>query len=166
MLGRSVTLLAVSVLLIVLPAKLEGADPSPVRTSSSSITVSATNAPYLRASTEDTPQVLEITAEDIERGFIDVTEAGAVAFQTNDPDGTILLISIDTRAILSAQVTGAGAKRSVGPAGGWIDLPFRGTMPQRLAVSCRLNLRSEVKPGPIAWPVRLEARGGGGVGRQ
>ena len=160
MLGRSSRSLLASALLMLVASTMQGADASPVRLSSDSITVSATNAPYLRAETEGTPLSVEITAEDIERGYVDVIAAGAVSLQTNDPDGTILLISIETGAILSAHVTAGGLKRSVGPAGGWIELPFKGTLPQRLALSCRLHLRSEVKPGPIAWPVRVEARGG------
>lgn len=125
---------------------------------SRSITVSATNAPSLRAETVSRPASLTITDVDIERGFIDVVDAGMLAFQTNNPSGTMLLLSLEDGPVASAEVTASGIVRTIGIAGGWIDIPFSGTGKQRLGVACRLFLREGAMPGVVPWPLAFEGR--------
>ncbi len=125
---------------------------------SGSITVSATNAPYIRASTVSQPKQLTITESDIERGFVDVPNAGLLALQTNNPDGTMLLLALEVGPVSSAEVSTNGLRRTIGAAGGWLDIPYTGTAKQNLQFSTRLFLRKEMEAGDFPWPLAFEAR--------
>lgn len=125
---------------------------------SGSITVSATNAPYIRASTLSQPNQLTITQSDIERGFIDVSDAGVLSLQTNNPDGTMLVLALEGGPVTSAEVTTNGLRRTIGAAGGWLDIPYTGTAKQDLRFSTRMFLKKGVQAGDFPWPLAFEAR--------
>jgi hypothetical protein len=115
-------------------------------------------APYIRAVAKGEPLELTITRQDVARGFIDVHEAGVLDLQTNNPTGTMLLLSLETGPVSTVRVTIAGSNRTVGAGGGWIEIPFSGTAKQSLELSCRLFLRPDSEPGVVPWPVVLNAR--------
>lgn len=125
---------------------------------SASMTVSARNAAYIRASVHDQPLHIAITAEDIERGFVEVPDAGTLALQTNNPAGTMLLVRLSDGPISSAEVEVTGYRRTIGPGGGWIDIPFNGTSKQKLEVSSRLFLKQDAQPGIVPWPLSFDGR--------
>ncbi len=125
---------------------------------SASMTVSARNAPYIRAAAHGLPLHLFITDQDIERGFIDIADAGFLALQTNDPAGTMLLIKLEGELFSSAEVEVDGYRRTVGVAGGWIDIPFRGTGKQEIEISSRLYLNRDAQAGIAPWPLSFDGR--------
>lgn len=142
--------LALSFLMVVL---LSG---STLRGESASgqLVVGARVAPHIRWQVREEPAFLEITEEDIARGFVEVT-AARLRVQTNDPAGFIVMAKVSGDQFASGAVTGLEQPISVGAGGGFLQLPFRGTAVLETELRWRLPLSNQASAGSYPWPLRI-----------
>jgi hypothetical protein len=118
------------------------------------IGVTATVRPYARLDAVALPRALHVGDDDIERGYIDVSEGGQWSVRTNAPRWQIDVEVVEGAGIVAVEVRGLDDRpRILGPHGGTIARhgPLRAT----LAPTWRLHLGEGVEPGSRAWPVRV-----------
>lgn len=137
---------------------------APLRGESASgqVTVGARVAPHIRWQVREEPAVLEITAEDIARGFVEVP-AARVRVQTNDPAGFIVVARVSGDQFASGALTGLDQPISIGAGGGFLHLPFRGTAVVDADLRWRLPLSDRSAAGSYPWPLRISLHP---IGRQ
>ncbi|MGH9458588.1 MAG: hypothetical protein ACRD2J_13230 [Thermoanaerobaculia bacterium] len=100
------------------------------------------------------PQALVLSAEDVARGWVEVSEPIALQIRSNQRAGFKLLASVGG-PVTQVELHGLGDEWVIGGSGGWISMPYRGTSVQQYAVSCRLKLDENAAPGTYAWPVQI-----------
>lgn len=123
-------------------------------TASGQLVVGARVAAHVRWQVRDEPAILEITAADIARGFVEVSAARLRA-QTNDPAGFIVVAKVAGDQFASGAMTGLEQPISIGAAGGFVHLPFRGTAVVETELRWRLPLSDQTRAGSYPWPVRI-----------
>ena len=121
---------------------------------SSAITVSATVVPYLVWNADEQPKTLRVTAEDIQRGFVDV-EASPLQIRTNNRNGYLALFRLEPGFCAYATVTGFKDEFEVGQAGGFVTEPFVSIVSSR-TLQYRLHLDGSARPGTYAFPLSLK----------
>jgi len=116
------------------------------------LVISATVVPYLKWSVTGQPTTVEVTAEDLRRGFVEV-EGIAANVRTNDRAGYVITFHFDPAEFKEAEITGLRQVLAVGPGGAFVlerenlvDQPFR----------VRLRLRDDAATGRYRWPLRIE----------
>ncbi len=137
-----------SVLVVALTATAAAAESA----NHSGLVVSATVVPYLRWSVTGQPNTIEVTGEDLRRGFVEVQ--GIVAnVRTNDRAGYVVTYRFDAADFKGAEVTGLGRGIAVGPGGAFVvgrenltEHPLR----------VQLRLRDNTAIGRYRWPLRIE----------
>lgn len=123
---------------------------------SSTMKVSATVVPFLRLTMLKQSETLEVTAEDVARGYVDVPAATDLMARTNDRNG--LWLSFDTRARVfrKAEVTGLVDGVEIGPSGGMAHQRFTGNR-MLMRLSYRFFLAPEIGPGSYPWPLQISS---------
>ena len=122
----------------------------------SAMRVAANVLPYLRLQILRQPAKLDVTAADVERGYVDVPAATDLMARSNDRNGYSL--SFDPRSDLfrKAQVNGLDQGLEIGPEGGMVHQGFAG--PQKLMhLSYRFFLAPQVGPGSYPWPLQISS---------
>ena len=142
------SLAALSVLLLVAGPPLQG------EAASGQVVVGARVAPHVRWQVSDEPARLEITAEDIARGFVEVP-AASLRVQTNDPAGFVVVARIADDRFGSGVLTGLERPISIAAGGGFLHAPFRGTAVVETDLRWRLPLSDRLPAGSYAWPLRV-----------
>jgi hypothetical protein len=119
------------------------------------IRVSASVGPYVRLDVLQQPS-LTITAEDIQRGYVDVPAGTSLGTRTNDRYGFVFNFSSRSNVFERVSVTGIGGTMEIGSAGGSIRVAFTG--PESAAqVSYRFYLAPGVQSGNYPWPLQISA---------
>ncbi len=104
------------------------------------------------------PQQLQVTADDIERGYVDVADPMRVAVHANLRDGYGLALSQLSPVFEAAVLHGLGQDLTVRQEAHVRRAPTgRGLYRDELALSVRLTLARDAKPGSYAWPIRVSA---------
>ena len=135
------------------------AGPSPARAGSvgsSTMRVTANVLPYLRLQVLKQVATLNVTPEDVARGYIDVPAATDLMARTNDRNGFSLSFDARSNLFRRAQVTGLGSGVELGPKGGIAHQPFAGTQ-MLMRLSYRFFLAPEVAPGSYPWPLQISS---------
>jgi len=135
--------------------------PKPARAASagsgsSTMTVSATVLPYLRLQVLKQNSTLDVTPEDVARGYIDVAAATDLMARTNDRNGFSLSFDARSSVFRKAQVTGLVNGLEIGPDGGLVHQPFTGSQ-MLMRLSYRFFLAPEVAPGSYPWPLQISS---------
>jgi hypothetical protein len=104
------------------------------------------------------PSAVNVTADDIARGYVDVPQAVAFRVRSNSREGFALTFQPVTFPFSAAEVRW-GAQSAVVEGGDWmpsLSHPYQqGSSAGRLAV--RLRLSAGVEPGSYAWPLQVAA---------
>jgi len=135
------------------------AGPHPARAASvgsSTMNVTANVLPYLRLQVLKQVSTLNVTPEDIARGYIDVPAATDLMARTNDRNGFSLSFDARSNLFRKAQVTGLGSGVELGPEGGIAHQPFAGKQ-LLMRLSYRFFLAPEVAPGSYPWPLQISS---------
>ena len=102
------------------------------------------------------PTSVQITADDIARGYIEVPEAVAFRIRSNASNGYSVQFQPVDYPFSKAEVKWGSSVAVVGSDGSWLTQPYQqGTTTGLLNV--RLTLASSTTPGTYAWPIRLAA---------
>src|SRR2546425_1918268 len=102
------------------------------------------------------PASVEVTENDIQRGYIDVPAAVAFQVRSNARDGYSLQFEPVSGPFAQAKVTWENNTAAVGADGSWLTHGYQqGTQTGRLDV--RLVLAADATPGSYSWPVRFAA---------
>ena len=135
--------------------------PKPARAASagfgsSTMKVSATVLPYLRLQVLKQTSTLDVTPEDVARGYIDAPAATDLMARTNDRNGFSLSFDTRSNVFRKAQVTGLVNGLEIGPEGGLVHQPFTGNQ-MLMRLSYRFFLAPEVGPGSYPWPLQISS---------
>jgi hypothetical protein len=102
------------------------------------------------------PASVEVTQNDIQRGYIDVPAAVAFQVRSNAREGYSLQFEPVNGPFAQARVTWDNSTAAVGADGSWLTRGYQqGTTTGRLDV--RLVLAADATPGSYSWPVRFAA---------
>ena len=101
------------------------------------------------------PDALEVSARDVERGFVEVTRESPIVVTNNSPGGFELDVWPVGSIFSAVTVYGIGADVSIGADGGSIFLRGR----HGAAIPMRLNFRFRLPPGTLPgrypWPLQF-----------
>ncbi len=110
---------------------------------------------FLRSKVVSQPASLPVRREDLERGYVDVDGAAAVALASNSPSGYQVRVGFDPRLVARAVVRIDGrAFAADGPGRAFrVEEPLHGTTSVRIGY--RLYLAPAAREGTYGWPVAL-----------
>ena len=126
-------------------------------TASGSMSVNVTVQARALINIVSQPSSLEITQNDVRRGYVDVPAATRGTVRTNSPNGYLVGFETAQGPYKAIEVKGLGADAQIGAAGGWIPQAFTGLAPTTLELSYRFILAENAAPGSYAWPVSVSA---------
>lgn len=136
----------------------------PSRAATTALGVSATILPRTEVETTAAPATLQVSAQDIARGWIDLPQAVRLTVRSNLPHGPTLLIATTGDLVSSGSVGGLAEAVSFGPGQGALPLPaHRPSERAQYALSLHLQLADGVTPGEYPFPVRFYGPGEGTV---
>ena len=141
--------------LLVLAGTLVGANARDVH---SSVSVSATVMAVARLELQSAPAMVDISAADLARGFVDVREPTALVVRSNSPNGFVLELVTVSPMVSSVVVQGFGPEQIVGADGGTIVQRWQSPHVVNLSLRFRLVLAPGLAAGPYPWPMRLSVR--------
>ena len=123
---------------------------------SATLRVSAVVAPRVTLTTR-TPETLQITELDRERGYVDISVPTEIVLESNLPRGVLLDVRVPQGLFTAMRIDGDTAADLPGE-GGMIavrwDTPTSGG-PLRLRWKYRFVLDRAVPPGRYDWPVQV-----------
>jgi len=130
---------------------------SPVSACAADLAISATIAKKAELQTLARPAVLEITAADVERGYIDVPSIAQFSVRSNSPSGYLLVFDTQGDFISGTQVSGLSRAVQLGGAGGSVAQPStrRGYALGTLDLGFRFTLSTSARAGVHAWPLQV-----------
>lgn len=125
-------------------------------TSSASMRISATVAPYTHLDVLAQAKTLTVTADDVKRGYVDVSAGTHLMARSNDPNG--FLVSFTPRAGVfdSAKITGLGNDVEIDRAGGSVHRAYTGREAS-MQLGYRFVLSRDVPAGDYPWPLQISA---------
>ncbi len=129
---------------------------APASPASGSIHVSATVAAYATLESKSHAPALWITAKDIERGFIEVSDALSASVRTNSPDGYSLRLTWLGKTFGRGRVLADGVDTELTRDGAVLDRPTKGFTRETLNLDVRIELEPSTEPGVYAWPLAIE----------
>ena len=125
-------------------------------TSSASMRVSATVAPYTRLDVLAQSATLTVTAADVARGYVDVSAGTEVMARSNDTNGFSVNFTPRAGVFDSAKITGLGSEVEIDRSGGSVHRAYTGHEASML-LGYRFVLARDVAPGSYPWPLQISA---------
>ncbi len=119
------------------------------------LNVTITVPPMTRLEVLSQASTLQITAEDRQRGYVDVSEPTRLSVYSNDRKGFALEVLPMSPLITAIAVRGMGAEADLGASGGRIVERWDRPQATALALTFRLALAPATVPGVYAWPLHL-----------
>lgn len=107
---------------------------------------------------QSAPAALEISAADIRRGFIEVTQPTLFTVRSNSPNGFALEVLTVSPVLSSMIVEGLSSNQTLGADGGSIVLRWQKPQNMQLALRFKFELAPGLAAGSYAWPLRLAVR--------
>jgi hypothetical protein len=122
------------------------------------LTVMARVATFFRMQVEHQAAALTITANDIERGYVEVPAASSFSVITNTPDGFVVDFRPRSDVFRSVLVTGLQNPFEIDAHGGTVmhSVPHGRTTYHQLGY--RFMLRPDLQPGNYPWPLEISVR--------
>lgn len=119
---------------------------------------------YATASVKKTARVtvlyqqphMEITREDVTRGFLEVTAASRVEVRNSSMAGYMITFEVQEGPFRNVFVKGLGTELQISFGNGWMLMPHS-RRPDNLELSYRFILLPDVKPGTYPWPIQIHA---------
>jgi hypothetical protein len=128
------------------------------RDARTSFAVSATVLPVARLELQSMPTQLQISADDLNRGFVDSPEPMSFVVRSNSPLGFALDLVTLMPLASSVVVSGLESAQSVGADGGSIVQRWQSPRVMSLALKFRLMLAPGLTPGQYPWPMQVSVR--------
>ena len=97
------------------------------------------------------PQAVIISAEDVQRGYVDLEQPVEIGIRTNHAAGVLLDLSRNASEVQSVDVREAQGGE-VRASGVFVPQPERGLRAHTVSLKVRLKLAPGAVPGTIAWP--------------
>jgi hypothetical protein len=123
--------------------------------SHATLNVSITVPPITRLEVLSQASTLQITAEDRQRGYVEVSEPMRLSVYSNDRNGFALVVLPMSPLIRAIAVRGMGAEVVLGATGGRIVERWDRPQATALALTFRLALAPGAVPGVYTWPLHL-----------
>jgi hypothetical protein len=124
----------------------------------SDLAVSVTVRPVAKIEHESVPAGLEISAADLQRGFIEVGQPTQLTVRSNSPNGFELEILTVAPLLSSMIVEGLNSELALGAEGGTIVQRWQKPQAVNLSLRFRFALAPGLGIGNYPWPVRLAVR--------
>lgn len=119
------------------------------------VTIGARVLPRVVLNVVAGPAKLEVTAEDVKRGYVDVRTPSRVAVRSNA--NYLMNFEIGTPAVSSVELVGLDVSTRIAAPGGWIHLARPERNQAVLEIGYRVHLSPEAAPGTYSWPVEVSA---------
>ncbi len=119
--------------------------------------VSATVMPYARLTAIAAPATLAVSAEDVARGYVDVVEPTTFAVAHNTP-GYVLEVYALLPLAAEIDVYGLPQQVRLTGSGGSIEHRAAAASHENLALTYRVVLGPQARPGTYPWPLQLAVR--------
>ena len=100
-------------------------------------------------------RALQISAEDVRRGYVDVLQPTEVSVMSNASSGFSLEVLPMSAVVQSITVHGMGQDAVLGADGGSITHRWDRPKTQSLTLTFRLGLAPGIAPGLYSWPLHL-----------
>ena len=120
--------------------------------SSTTIQVRAVVLPWVKLNLINKPQSIVVTAEDVQRGYLDSVVPFFVEVSSNGT-GCLLAASVAEGPVRDVQLSLSMSGASFGPPG--IVIPVRKRENSLVAITYRLLLKSDATAGEYPWPMLL-----------
>jgi len=124
----------------------------------SDFAVSATVLAVANLELQSAPMDLQISADDVRRGFIDVVQPTQLVVRSNSQRGFALEVLTVTPMLSSMVVQGLESDLPLGADGGTIVQRWQKPQVVRLSLRFRFALAPGLGAGNYPWPVRLAVR--------
>jgi hypothetical protein len=122
------------------------------------LSVSATVRAVANLELQSVPADIEISATDLERGFVDVAQPTQLVVRSNSRTGFALEVMTVTPMLTSMIVQGLNSDLSLGAEGGTIVQRWQQPQAVKLSLKFRFALAPGLPAGDYPWPVRLTVR--------
>ena len=123
-----------------------------------SMLVSATVRPVATLEQQSEPVAITLSAQDVERGFIDISDPTQLRVHSNSREGYIIELLAVSPMFSSIAVHGLGSDVTLGAEGGSIVQRWDRAQSVSLALTFRLKLAAGLQPGQYPWPLRMRVR--------
>lgn len=131
---------------------------APAKEARTSFTVSATVVAVARIDRATVPARLEISALDLQHGFIDLRDPVALDIRSNSPDGFVLDIVTLAPLFTSLVIQGLDGEAHLGADGGTVVQRWQKAQTAKLSLHLRLGLAPGAVAGSYPWPLQITAR--------
>lgn len=101
---------------------------------------------------------LRITAADLRRGYVDISDATVLTVKTNSPAGFALDVHTLAGLFTGIRLRYAGREVDLGAEGGSLTQRAAAAGARTLQLSYRFMLGDNLQPGDYPWPLMLSAR--------
>jgi hypothetical protein len=119
------------------------------------LTVSASVKPTVAQTVIRQAGSLNVTIEDIKRGYVEVASGTVLQVKSNSLGGYKLVVAVNSGMVEEVWVTEKSRTTVLSPSGGFIHQPRAGAEVKDL--SFRFVLSPDAQPGRHPWPVSLSA---------
>ena len=120
--------------------------------------VYATVLPMARMQVTSAPADIQISAEDLRRGYLDVLQPTALVVNSNSPDGFALDLMTLSPMVSALIVNGLESDQILGAEGGTLIQRWQRPQSMRVMLRFRLLLVPGLNAGRYGWPVKLGVR--------
>ena len=124
----------------------------------SDLSVSVIVQPVAKIEHESAPNGLAISAADLQRGFIDVSQPTQFTVRSNSPNGFELEVLTVAPLLSSMIVAGLNSDLELGAEGGTIVQRWQKPQSVNLSLKFRFALAPGLVAGNYPWPLRLAVR--------
>lgn len=145
--------------LIILPSLLGVLPAADAAEASAELRVSATVIARAIADVQTAPETLEITEEDVRRGWVEAEQTSRVRIRSNDRNGYRMVFRVLGAPVRAIQVKGLGDDSTLGlrDGEGSLTRPHSGRFATTADLTFRFLLDEDAAPGIYAWPLTIQA---------
>jgi hypothetical protein len=122
------------------------------------LSVTATVRAVAHIDLQSTPAALEISAIDVQRGYIDVPQPTQLVVRSNSESGFALDVLTVAPIISSMEIRGLDSDLSLGADGGSVVQRWQRPQAVNLSLTFRFSLAAGLSPGIYPWPLRMAVR--------
>lgn len=119
------------------------------------LNIAVTVPPVSRLEVVSQPASLQISAQDLQRGYVDLNAPTVVNVYSNARDGFSLEVLPMSPVIQAIAVHGLDSEANLGAAGGRIVERWERPQATALSLTYRLTLAPGASPGTYPWPLHL-----------
>ena len=121
------------------------------------IMVSATVVPKISQSTIHQELAINVTEDDLKKGFVEIPSGTILQIKTNARNGYALFFEGGNELFKEVMVKDKGRTVSLPPRGGFVHQPYSGSNVEIKDLSYKLQLKENIQPGSYPFPFRVKA---------